>query len=161
MSPVDPPPDRAAYIAALRRFPEVLEARVRPLSDTQLDQRTAPHEWSTRQIVHHLADSHMSANFRLRLPLSASSPVFPTYDQDAWARMADYALPLEASLAILRGWHTRITGLLESLSDAEWQRTGTHPEWGKVSVEEVARRYAAHCEAHLAQIDGIGAMHGW
>jgi hypothetical protein len=111
--------------------------------------------------VHHLADSHMSANFRLRLPLSETAPVFPTYDQDAWARMGDYALPLEPSLLILRGWHARIVALLESLSDDEWAQTGTHPAWGEVTVEEVARRYAAHGDNHLAQIDGIGAMAGW
>jgi hypothetical protein len=153
--------DRIADIATLRGFPARLEARVRPLSDAQLDQRTAPAEWSTRQIVHHLADSHMSANFRLRLPLSEAAPTFPTYDQDAWARMADYALPIEPSLLILRGWHARITTLLESLTDAEWAQTGTHPDWGVVTVEAVARRYADHCDIHMAQIDGIGARFGW
>ncbi len=75
--------------------------------------------------------------------------------------MADYALPLEPSLQILRGWHARIAALLESLSEDEWQNTGTHPSWGTVTVEEVARRYAAHCDNHMAQIDGIGAMYGW
>lgn len=152
---------RELYIATLRDFPERLEARVRPLTDAQLDQRTADTEWSTRQIVHHLADSHMSANFRVRLPLSEEGPVFPTYDQDAWARMPDYALPIESSLLILRGWHERIAFLLESLPEAEWARTGTHPEWGVVSVEDVVRRYADHCDNHMAQIDGIGAQYGW
>ena len=153
--------ERQQSIATLREFPARLEARVLPLSDAQLDQRTAETEWSARQIVHHLADSHMSANFRVRLPLSAQLPAFPTYDQDIWARMADYALPIEPSLQILRGWHARISALLESLSDEEWQQAGTHPVWGTVTVEEVARRYAEHCDNHMAQIDGIGAMYGW
>jgi hypothetical protein len=153
--------EREQWIATLRAFPARLEARVRPLNDEQLDQRTAVTEWSTRQIVHHLADSHMSANFRVRLPLSETNPRLPTYDQEAWAQMADYALPIEPSLLILRGWHERIVFLLESLTEAEWAQTGTHPEWGVVTVEEVARRYAAHCDNHMAQIDGIGAQYGW
>jgi hypothetical protein len=145
----------------LREFPERLEARVLPCSDSQLDQRTAETEWTTRQIVHHLADSHMSANFRFRLPLTEPYSAFPTYDQDAWARMPDYALPLESSLTILRGLHVRFVALLEGLSEEQWRLTGTHPEWGEVSVEEVARRYAEHCDNHINQINGIGAMHGW
>ncbi|HLU09047.1 MAG TPA: DinB family protein, partial [Oceanobacillus sp.] len=72
---------RQDYIKKLREFPEQLEARVKPLTDEQLDQREAEGEWSTRQIVHHLADSHMSANFRFRLPLSEPPiPRLPTYD---------------------------------------------------------------------------------
>jgi hypothetical protein len=153
--------ERQVYIATLREFPARLEARVTPLTNAQLDQRTAATEWSTRQIVHHLADSHMSANFRFRLPLSETSAALPTYDQDAWARMADYTLPLEPSLQILRGWHTRIVALLESLNDDAWAKTAVHLSWGTVTVEEVARRYAAHCDNHIAQIDGIGAMFGW
>ncbi len=150
-----------AYIAVLREFPARLEARVNPLTDAQLDQRTADTEWSARQIVHHLADAHMSANFRFRLPLSEDNPPLPIYDQDAYARMADYALPLEPSLQILRGWHARIVVLLESLTEDDWQKTGVHPSWGTVTVEEVARRYANHCDNHMNQIDGIGAMYGW
>jgi hypothetical protein len=152
---------REQWIATLRAFPARLEARVRPLSDVQLDQRKADTEWSTRQIVHHLADSHMSANFRVRLPLSESEPALPAYDQDAWARMADYALPIEPSLLILRGWHARIAVLLEALPEADWARTGIHPEWGVVTVEEIVRRYATHCDNHMTQIDGIGAKYGW
>ena len=58
---------RHDYIQILREFPARLEARVTPLTDEQLDQREADGEWTTRQIVHHLADSHISANF-LYLP---------------------------------------------------------------------------------------------
>lgn len=156
-----PDPHIARYIETLHAFPERLEARVRPLTDVQLDQHTAPGEWSTRQIVHHLADSHMSANFRFRLPLHMDNPILPTYDQDAWAQMADYRLPLEPSFLILRGWHARIVALLETLSDDDWQRPCTHPEWGTVNLEDIARRYAEHCDIHIRQIDGIGAMYGW
>jgi hypothetical protein len=145
--------DRAAAIERLRNFPDELEARVAPLNDDDLD-RHAPGEWSTRQIVHHLADSHMSANFRLRKPLSEPNPApLPVYDQAAWAEMADSRLPVAPSLLILHGLHARFVALLESLTDAQWMQTGSHPEWGIVTVENVAYRYAAHCDIHLAQIE--------
>ena len=152
---------RQDYIQKLREFPAQLDARVTPLSDEQLDQREADGEWSTRQIVHHLADSHMSANFRFRLPLTETMPNLPVYDQEAWAMLPDYNLPLESSLTILRGLHMRFVALLESLTEEEWLRTGVHPSWGEVSVEDVARRYADHCDNHMNQMNRIGAKYGW
>ena len=144
--------DRNLAIERLRSFPVELEALVRPLSDAVLD-GNAPGEWTTRQIVHHVADSHMSANFRFRKPLTEANPAsLPVYDQDAWAELPDYHMPLEASFQILRGLHARFVALLESLTEAQWQMTGVHPEWGEVTVAEVAASYADHCDNHLNQI---------
>lgn len=156
-----PAAERQVYIETWRAFPDRLEARVLPLTDAQLDQRTAPAQWTTRQIVHHLADSHMNANFRFRLPLHMENPMLPTYDQEVWAKMPDYTLPIAPSLMLLQGYHPRIVALLEGLTEDQWLRPCTHPEWGTIMVEDVARRYAAHCDNHIAQIDGIGAMYGW
>lgn len=145
--------NRLMAIERLRSFPDELEALVRPLSDAMLD-FGIPGEWTTRQIVHHLADSHMSAVFRFKKPLTERNPApIPVYDQEAWATLADYSLPLEPSFQILRGLHARFVALLESLTDKQWQMTGVHPEWGDVTVAEVAARYAEHCDTHIAQIN--------
>jgi hypothetical protein len=145
--------DRNLAIERLRSFPVELEALVRPLSDAVLD-GNAPGEWTTRQIVHHLADSHMSAVFRFKKPLTEANPaVVPVYDQDAWAELPDYKLPLEPSFQILRGLHARFVALLESLTEDQWNMTGVHPEWGVVTVANVAARYADHCDNHLNQIN--------
>jgi hypothetical protein len=145
--------DRNLAIERLRSFPVELEALVRPLSDDVLD-GSAPGEWTTRQIVHHLADSHMSAVFRFKKPLTEANPAaIPVYDQEAWAELPDYQLPLEPSFQILRGLHARFVALLESLSEDQWHMTGLHPEWGAVTVANVAERYAAHCDNHINQIN--------
>jgi hypothetical protein len=143
----------------LRDFPAELDALVGHLSDAELDHKM-PGEWTTRQIVHHLADSHMSAVFRFKLPLTEANARFVTYDQDAFADLADYALPIEHSLAIVRGLHVRFGVLLGSLTEAQWAQTGTHPFWGEVSVAEVASRYADHCDEHLEQISRVLAWRG-
>jgi len=139
-------------IIRLRDFPVELEALVGSLTDAQLDHKM-PGEWTTRQIVHHLADSHMSAVFRLKLPLtSPTPPAFILYDQDAFAELADYQLPIEPSILVLRGLHARFAALLSALTDAQWAMTGTHTYWGTVTVAEVASRYADHCDIHVEQI---------
>jgi hypothetical protein len=145
--------DRQSAIERLRSFPDELERLVNPLTDAQLDQHPQG-EWSVRQIVHHLADSHMSANLRFKKPLTEPPAVpLPVYDQDAVALLADYRLPLAPSLLILRGLHERFVALLGSLADEDWSRTGAHPEWGVVTVEYVAFSYAGHCDTHIDQIN--------
>jgi len=141
--------------ARLRDFPVELEALVSSLTDEQLDHKM-PGEWTTRQIVHHLADSHMSAVFRFKLPLTDPTPPnFIVYDQDAFAELADYKLPIEPSIILLRGLHARFAALLESLTDAQWQMAGSHPQWKLVTVAEVASRYADHCDNHIEQITRV------
>jgi hypothetical protein len=147
-------PIRQQYIDDIRNFPQQLEQRVLSLSDGELDKRFES-EWTVRQIVHHVADSHMSANFRFRKPLTEDRPDLMVYDQEAFALQPDYRLPIAPSLEIIRGLHVRFVTLLESLSEEEWQRTGIHSEWGEVTVEEVARRYAEHGHIHLNQIDRV------
>jgi hypothetical protein len=142
---------RQDYIERLRKFPADFEALVRPLTDAQLD-KCIPGEWTIRQIVHHVPDSHMNAVFRFKRPLTEDNPPLNTYDQDAIAVFADYQMPIDASLQILHGLHQRFVALLEALTDEQWQRTGVHPEWGQVTFEEIVRRYAEHGEIHIDQI---------
>ena len=42
--------------------------------------------------------------------------------------------------------------LLESLTPAEWNRTGTHTESGPYSVDDWLRIYATHSHDHARQI---------
>jgi hypothetical protein len=75
--------------------------------------------------------------------------------------MPDYRLPLAPSLLILRGLHVRFVALVESLTEEQWAQSGFHPDWGEVSVEDVTRRYAEHCDNHMNQINRIGVKYGW
>ncbi len=156
-----PAAERQQYIQMLREFPAQFAALVRSFTDEQLDLRVADTEWSTRQIVHHVADSHMNAVGRFKLPLTEDRPTLPTYDQDAYARLADYSMPLEVSLSILPGLHARFAALLESLTDEQWMRTCVHPERGEMTVEDVANMYANHGVNHINQINAIREKYGF
>jgi hypothetical protein len=145
--------ERIARIAAL---PESLAAAVSGLSEAQLDARSPEDIWNVRQVAHHLADSHMNAFIRTKLIVTEDRPTLKPYDQDAWALLPDTeAMPIEASLGILRGLHARWVKLFESLADGDWGRTGLHPENGEVTVDSILRGYADHGEEHLEQIARI------
>ncbi|HEX2620736.1 MAG TPA: DinB family protein, partial [Phototrophicaceae bacterium] len=64
-----------------------------------------------------------------------------------------YKLPIESSVEILHGIHPRIVALLESLDDAQWERTGMHPTRGEMTVEALAALYDWHGDNHIAQIN--------
>ncbi len=143
---------RQAYIEQMGAFPAELEALVTPLTEDQLEMREGPNEWSVRQIVHHLVDSHLNAMARMKLPLTEDHPTIKTYDQEKWAQLADYKLPIESSLLILKGLHIHFVALLSSLSDEQWTRPLTHPEAGEQVVEDIAQTYAWHGNNHIEQI---------
>ena len=148
------PEERAAMIVRIATLPDELEALVCTLTPDQLTTHYLAHEWTVAQNVHHLADSHMNAYVRLKLMLTEENPTFKPYDQDAWAETpdADHA-GLGESLQLLRGLHARWVRLFASLDEAQWQRTGWHPENRRTyTPEDILRTYSGHGAGHLDQI---------
>jgi hypothetical protein len=144
---------RPMWIDQIRRLPDELAALTSNLSPAQLITQYLAGEWSVAQNVHHVADSHMNSYIRLKLILAEEQPTLRPYDQDVWATTPEANLPdLSASLLLLAGLHARWATLFEGLDDAQWTRTGFHPENGVVSVEDILRSYAAHGIGHLDQI---------
>src|SRR5580658_3775161 len=122
---------RVAHIQVLRDLPERLAAAVAGLDDTQLDTPYREGGWTVRQLVHHIADSHANAYVRTKLALTEDWPTIKPYDEAAWARLVDSRLPVDGSLAMIGAMHERWVAVLESLSDADFERGYVHPENGR------------------------------
>jgi hypothetical protein len=152
---------RAAAIAVLRALPERLRAAVAGLTDAQLDTPYREGGWTVRQVVHHVADSHMNAFVRCKLALTEDWPTIKSYDEAAWARLADCALPLEPSLALIDALHTRWVALLGALTEADLTRGYIHPEGGRQSLATVLAIYAWHSRHHTAHITVLRTRMGW
>jgi hypothetical protein len=121
-------------------------------TEQQLDARPAPGKWSAREIVHHLADSEMTSAIRLRRLLAEDAPTIVAYDQEEYARRLHYDRPIASSLLAFKGARESTGQLLDTLSDAEWARTGTHTESGKYTVLQWLEIYAEHAHKHAGQI---------
>jgi len=135
---------------------------VEGLSDSQLDTPYRPAGWTIRQVVHHLADSHMHSYIRTKFALTASEPTIMPYDENLWAGLKDgKAAPLEPSLSLLDGLHARWVQLLESLTESEWQRKFNHPERGLLALDVNASIYAWHGRHHTAHITELRKRMGW
>jgi hypothetical protein len=146
------PIERKQLIARMGELPALLEAAVAGLSDAQLDITIGEGEWSIRQIVHHVADSHLVGFARMKLVLTERKPILKPYSQEAWVTLPDAALPVQVSLDILHGLHARWYALLAGLPDESWARAGVHLENGLMTLDDLLEVYAGHGDAHLAQI---------
>src|SRR5512134_2285964 len=112
----------------------VVEALHRATHD-ELDARPGTGRWTAREIVHHLADSEMTAAIRLRLLIAQDRPAIQGYDQDEFARKLYYDRPYQSSLEAFRYARQCTAEILERLTAAEWLREGTHSEMGRYGVD--------------------------
>lgn len=153
---------RTAAIDTVARTPARLRAAVAGLDDVQLDTPYRPGGWTVRQVVHHVADSHVNAYCRCKLTLTEEHPTVRPYDEGAWARLADSGEPVAVSLALVDHLHARWVMLLRSLPAASFARTCFHPE-GKISIslDRLVASYAWHGDHHVAHILQLREREGW
>jgi hypothetical protein len=121
-------------------------------TDEELDARPAPYKWTAREVVHHLADSEMTAAIRLRLLVAVDNPQIVGYDQDQFARRLHYDRPLESSLEAFKAARRSTAELMDAMTEAEWAREGTHTEHGRYSVSRWLEIYGEHAHKHADQI---------
>ncbi|HYR76495.1 MAG TPA: DinB family protein [Pyrinomonadaceae bacterium] len=112
-----------------------------------------PGKWSAAEIVHHLADSETTSAIRLRRLLVEDNPLIQGYDQDAFAARLNYnKRDMGPALDAFRSARATTAQLLDSMSDDDWRREGTHSESGSYTAEDWLAIYAAHAHNHASQI---------
>jgi hypothetical protein len=151
------------WLDDLASLPHRLKNVLNGLSDEQLDMPYRPGGWTVRQLVHHLADSHLNAHCRIRLALTENSPTIKPYEQDEWAKLPDVlTMPVNHSLEILSGLHARWVFLIKNLNGQELNKSFVHPEHGKTfSVADMVGMYVHHGNNHLAQIEALKKRMDW
>jgi hypothetical protein len=152
---------RSEQIETLRRLPAQLREAVSGLSEAQLDTPYREGGWTVRQLVHHIADSHANAYIRFKWALTEDTPGIKAYDEKLWAQLPDSRLPVAESLNMTQAIHARLLGLVESMSDADFERSFVHPERGKVALGANLAMYAWHSKHHLAHITRLRDRMGW
>lgn len=146
--------DRAAAIAKIEAMPATLRRALDRISDAQLDSTYREGSWTLRQVVHHLADSHVNSYTRFRLAMTEDHPTIKPYDEAKWAELEDArAMPVEVSLKLLDSLHARWIRMLRSLRPSDFERTINHPENGTMSIDQLLAMYAWHGDHHIAHIN--------
>jgi uncharacterized damage-inducible protein DinB len=153
--------ERAQFLNQVAGAPARLRAAIQGLNETQLDAPYRDGGWSSRQVVHHVADSHMNAFIRFKLGLTEDNPTIKPYFEHLWAGLADQKLPIDVSLPIVDNVHQRWVAVLRSMKETDWARTFNHPEMGVQRLDRALALYAWHGRHHVAHITSLREQKGW
>ncbi|MFL5560100.1 MAG: YfiT family bacillithiol transferase [Gemmatimonadaceae bacterium] len=153
---------RAEAIANISDLPSKLRAAVKGMSDAQLDTPYREGGWTVRQVVHHIPDSHINAFTRFKFALTEDSPQIKAYDEAKWAELADGRTgPVEPSLSLLDGLHSRWVLMLRAMRPADFDRQLVHPENGVMTLNRMLALYSWHSRHHVAHITELKRREGW
>jgi hypothetical protein len=150
-----------SFIRTIESLPAEMKVAVEDLSDDQLDTEYRPDGWTIRQVVHHVADSHLNSYCRFKLALTEELPTIRAYHEDRWAELPDSKMPPEASLKIIEGIHSRWANLLRVMSSEDFDKELNHPESGNWKLGNMLGLYDWHSKHHLAHITTLRERKGW
>jgi uncharacterized damage-inducible protein DinB len=150
------------FILRIDDLPKHLSEALKNLTDQQLDTPYREGGWTVRQVVHHVADSHMNAYIRFKWTLTEDNPTIKAYDEKQWAETPEASADAHLSLALIAALHAKWVALLNALSATDFQKTFVHPQIGKqLTLARMAALYAWHGEHHTAHITSLRARMNW
>jgi hypothetical protein len=151
------------WLLDIEVLPKALEYAIINLDAAQLEEPYRPGGWNSRQVVHHVADSHMNAYIRFKLGYTEDNPSIKPYEEGAWAVLSDVEeIPINISITLLYALHARWHNFLKSIKEDEWQRTVYHPENKKtMTLWYLLGNYAWHGKHHTAHINKLRERMGW
>jgi hypothetical protein len=146
--------EREALFVRYENGPRLLREALKRVPRAAFQWRPAAGAWSAHEVVVHCADSETNSAMRIRYLVAEPSPLIVGYDQDRWAREAEYhRLSLDLSLKQIEAVRAWTAPFIRSLSESAWSRTGRHTEYAEpYTAEQWLATYAEHLEIHARQI---------
>lgn len=142
-----------ANIRRIEMVPASVEKLALTLSAQQLDTPYRDGGWTARQVIHHIADSHLNAYIRFKWTLTESTPTIKTYDEKLWAQTPETTLAPSVSIVLIKAHHVKWVSLLKTLSPSDLKKEFFHPDSKKnVPLDRLIALYAWHGEHHLGHL---------
>lgn len=153
---------REEWLRDILFLPRQLEMAILNLDEKQLDTPYREGGWSVRQLIHHVADSHMNAYIRFKLALTEDNPTIKPYEEAKWAELSDSNLAVNISLTLLHALHNRWYDILKHMSQEDFSRTMYHPEQKReMSLWFTLGLYVWHGHHHTRHITALRENMGW
>jgi hypothetical protein len=150
------------FIGRIESLPSKLEREVGNLTSSQLDTPYRDGGWTVRQVIHHMADSHLNAYIRFKWTLTEETPMIKAYNEKAWAETVEMKANPNLSIALLKALHAKWIVLLRGHTATDLKKEFIHPETKKhIRLENLMGMYAWHGEHHLAHITALKVRMGW
>ena len=151
------------WINDVRFLPLALENAILNLDEAQLNTPYRDGGWTVKQLVHHVADSHLNAYCRFKLGLTEDNPTIKPYEEALWAELKDTQnLPVNISITLLHAVHLRLHEILINITDEQFNRTVFHPEHKKeLTLWFLLGMYAWHSKHHTAHVTSLRERMNW
>ncbi|MBA4198538.1 MAG: metal-dependent hydrolase [Chitinophaga sp.] len=154
---------RDKWLLDIKLLPQAIEYAVQNLDEHQLNTPYRDGGWTVKQLVHHVADSHMNAYIRFKLGLTEDNPTIKPYEEKKWAALPDNDLvPINISITLLHALHQRWYATIKDLTEEDYKRNVVHPEHGRqMSLWFLLGMYAWHSKHHTAHIVSLRERNNW
>jgi uncharacterized damage-inducible protein DinB len=140
-------------IERVKSLPDRVAAEIEGLSEDELRRRPAEGDWSIKEVCGHLRDDSEVWRRRLQMMITETDPVLPAYDQEALVREGQYQdADLAAVLGDFKQFRLEMVERLTALAMDNWERTGHHPDWGRLTIRQGMEMMVRHTEEHLDQV---------
>jgi hypothetical protein len=151
------------YINDMENLTKILSKEVAHLNEEQLNTPYRDGGWTIKQLVHHIADSHLNGYIRAKLLVTEDTPTIKPYDQDRWSDLEEVSKSdVKDSIIILDGLHKRWVTFLRTLTPEDFEKEYFHPEHGiSISLRSSTASYGWHCKHHVAHITNLKKKMGW
>ncbi len=146
--------DIQKWIADIEELPNMLRNEIGNFTEEMLGTSYKPGGWTARQVIHHVADSHMNAYIRFKLTLTEDLPTIKPYKEALWAELPEAkSSPCEISLDLLDSLHRRFVIMLRKMKKEDYERKFYHPDTKKeMPLKNVLALYSWHGNHHLGHI---------
>lgn len=155
-------------VTELREVVERAAPLLSALSDEESARPVAAGKWSPREIIGHLIDSASNNHQRFVRAQFQDDLIFPTYAQEDWVRVQDYArAPWRELLTLWQSYNLQLARVMAAVPqvvrDREHRKHNLHriawqivPEDKPATLFYLMSDYVSHLKNHLRQILGNG-----
>lgn len=148
-----PMADIKSWIENIRSLPQEIRSIANSLSEEQLAKPYRPEGWTGKQVIHHVADSHLNCLVRVKLALTEDNPTIKPYNEEKWARLSDYEMPISISLDLIENTHAHLVYIFDRMTELDFHRMFTHPQYQYTrSIGYLCALYSWHGKHHTAHL---------
>lgn len=147
-------------IDILRRTPAVLMTLLTGLTEDWVDTNEGEGTWTAREIAGHMLwgeETDWLTRTKIILEDGESTP-FEPFEREGFRRYADMTIAQQLD-AFARKRASNLAELEKlELEKEDLQRTGTHPEFGRVTLGQLIAAWVVHDLGHIAQTARVMAQ---
>lgn len=141
-------------IAQIRAYGLKFKELTLQLSQEDLEKTYREGSWTIRQVVHHVADTHLWHFIRIKQALTEENPIGMFGNVNALSVLPDSAkAPISDSLLMIESTHNRYAYVFENIRESEYQKTYYHPfRQINVTIPQALDMTVWHAKHHFEHI---------